>query len=435
VEELARVARPALAVLTCGARLGTGFFVEAERLLTNAHVTCGPLSPLEVKLQDGRSFPGRVRQSDDWLDYAVVEVPGAAVAAPLALGDSTSLVAGSPVVLAGTPMGLEATVHAGKVSFPARNLQGVAHVQVNADVNPGNSGGPLLDARGRAVGIVTLKQEGADGVGFALPIEYARGALGSPPADEAARQRWAATVARVERDDDAEAARFVGRLEEPFLLGAGGAEGRLGIVVMRRWTTTPTAVPLTVEVRDGARVLCELSGTATGWQPVEERFRAASAQDRATRFARWMLRRKLAADAWTAGVALDVSRCPEETSQWTVVALRGSSGEEGVAAYPAREIAAARRDARAQARRDEAALARAEASWRESFRGLKARIAKLEDERRILRGAAERRDDAALYDRARRELPSIEKELERRREELDELDRRASRESIPREWR
>jgi serine protease Do len=434
VEELARLARPALAVLTCGGRLGSGFFVEAERLLTNAHVTCGPATPLEVKLADGRVLPGRVRASDEWLDYAVVDVPGARIAAPLALGDSTALVAGSPVVLVGTPMGLEATVHAGKVSFPARNLQGVAHVQVNADVNPGNSGGPLLDGRGRVVGVVTLKQEGADGVGFALPVEYARGPLEAPFADDGARQRWAATVARVERDDDGEAARFVGRLEQPLLLGAGAADGRLGIVVMRRFPGAPAPVPLTVEVRDGARVLCEVSGTATGWQPVEERFREASAQDRATRFARWMLRRKLAQDAFTAGVALDVSACPEETSQWTVVALRGA-GEEGVAAYPAREIAASRRDARAQARRDEAAQARAEAWWREAFRGLKTRIAKLEDDRRILRGAVERRDDAALYDRAQRELPSIERELERRREELEELDRRASRESIPREWR
>ena len=172
-------------MLTCGGRLGSGFFVDPERLLTNAHVVCGPSVPVDVKLADGRKLAGRVRALDEWLDYAVVDVPGAR-AAPLPLGDSTTLVAGAPVVLVGTPVGLEATVHAGKVSYVARNLQGVAHVQLNADVNPGNSGGPVLDAQGRAVGIVTLKQEGADGVGFALPVEYARDALEAPIRDEAA---------------------------------------------------------------------------------------------------------------------------------------------------------------------------------------------------------------------------------------------------------
>ncbi|HEY6099457.1 MAG TPA: S1C family serine protease, partial [Anaeromyxobacter sp.] len=206
--QLADLARPALAVLTCRGKLGSGFFVSHDRVLTNAHVTCGPGATLDVKLGAGRQLIGRVKSHDGWLDYAVVEVPGADVGAPLPLGDSTVLAAGDPVVLVGSPLGLEATVHDGKVSFVARNLEGVAHVQVNADVNPGNSGGPLLDGRGRVVGIVTLKAEDATGVGFALPVEYALGALGAPAPDAAARDRWEATLARVREADDAEAGRL-----------------------------------------------------------------------------------------------------------------------------------------------------------------------------------------------------------------------------------
>jgi hypothetical protein len=434
VEELARVAAPSLAVLTCGGRLGSGFFVEPERLLTNAHVTCGAGVALDVKLADGRRLPGSVRALDDWLDYAVVDVPGAR-ATPLPLGDSTELVAGAPVVLIGSPVGLEATVHAGKVSFAARNLQGVAHVQLNADVNPGNSGGPVLDGQGRVVGIVTLRQEGATGVGFALPVEYARDALQAPIRDEGQRRRWAATASRVEQDDDAEATRLLTRLEQPLLAGAGAVGGKLGVVVLRRWPSSgPSSVPVTVEVRDGPKLLCEASGVVSEWKSVEERYREASAQDRATRTARWMLRRKIAAGTWAGGVLLDVPTCPEETSRWTVVALRGDLEE--TVSYPARELAEGRRAAVAQAaaadRLQEANRASQEADWRLAFQTLRERVAKLEEERRILRGAMERQmADTQMLERVK----SLEAQLQRRRAELEDLERRASLQGIPREWR
>ncbi len=431
VEELARAARPALAVLTCGGRLGSGFFVDPERLLTNAHVVCGPSVPVDVKLADGRKLAGRVRALDEWLDYAVVDVPGAR-AAPLPLGDSTTLVAGAPVVLVGTPVGLEATVHAGKVSYVARDLQGVAHVQLNADVNPGNSGGPVLDAQGRAVGIVTLKQEGADGVGFALPVEYARDALEAPIRDEPQRQRWAATASRVEQDDDAEAKRLLARLEQPLLSGAGAVGGKLAVVVLRRWaSSSPWPVPVTVEVREGAKVLCEASGVVSEWQSVEEKYREASAQDRATRTARWMLRRKIAAGTWAGVVLLDVSSCPHESSQWAVVALRGGGDE--TAGYPARELAEGRRAAAdraaATARREEATRA-SRRRRRPAFQTLRERVAKLEEERRNVRDALGRRTDTQLLERARR----VEAELERRRAELEAWSGELAR-GVPREWR
>lgn len=436
VEELGRAARPAVALLTCGGRLGSGFFVTPDRLLTNAHVVCGKDTPVQVKL-GGRDLQGRVRALDPWLDWAVVEVPGAAIAAPLPLGDSTALVAGSPVVLVGSPHGLEATVHAGKVSAVPRNLQGVAHVQLNADVNPGNSGGPLLDGRGRAVGIVTLKLEGASGIGFALPVEYAREALDLPAPEPAGAGRWAGVLAAVQREDDAEAEKVLARLEKPMILAATAAGGQLGIVVMKRWPGVPSSLRVQVAVRPpGGSPGCTLAGVASEWLAVAERFREASEGERATRVVRWMVRRQIATGIFASGMLVDVSACPEGLGASATVTVEG--GDEGVP-YPAEDLARSRRLEEQRvtvlAAREERARGQAEAEWRQAFKALRARVAKLEEERNLLKTALDRQHDMNLVSRARSELPRVEQELARARDALDDLERRASFQSIPREWR
>jgi serine protease Do len=436
VEELGRAARQAVALLTCSGRLGSGFFVARDRLLTNAHVVCGKETPVQVKI-GGRDLQGRVRALDAWLDWAVVEVPGAAVEAPLPLGDSTALVAGNPVVLVGSPHGLEATVHSGKVSAVPRNLQGVAHVQLNADVNPGNSGGPLLDARGHAVGIVTLKLEGASGIGFALPIEYVRGALDAPAPEAAAAGRWAAVLDAAQREDDAEAEKVLARLEKPMILAATAAGGQLGIVVMKRWPGGPSSLRVPVVVRaPGAAPACDLSAVASDWTAVEEKFREASEGERATRVVRWMVRRRIATGIFASGVLLDVSACPEGLGDSAVVMVEGT--DESLP-YPAAELARSRRveaqRATVIAAREERSRGEAEAEWRRAFQTLRGRVAKLEAERNLLRNALDRQDDVNLVSRARSELPRVEQDLARAREALDDLERQASFQSVPREWR
>jgi S1-C subfamily serine protease len=437
VEELARAARPAIAVLQCGAKLGTGFFVGPERLLTNAHVTCGSAATIDVKLPGGRQLLGKVRALEEWLDFAVVDVPGAKIATPLPLGDSSLLVEGNPVVLVGHPLGLDATVHSGKVSFAARNLQGVAYVQLNADVNPGNSGGPVLDGKGRVVGIVTLKAEGATGVGFALPVEYVREAAEQPQPDLAATRRWAATLAAVQQEDDAEAARVIARLDQALLVAAQPVEGRLGVVLMKRFPSGPYPAPVPLEVRDGDRVVCELSAAVQEWRPIEDRLKDAIEGERATRVARWMVRRKISTGVHTGGALVSVEPCPETVGPSSFVAVRGVRDEP--AAYPWQELARGRREAqereRAKARIEAASTERSEAEWRSAFAELRERLARLQEKRRALREALDRQIDSISIDRARRELPSVESELERAREALEDLDRRASNQSIPQEWR
>lgn len=169
--EIAALATPSTVVLRNGGSLGSGFFVAEDLVLTNAHVIASELDPVEVVFSDGRQIEGRTVERNEELDLALVRAPGAA-AEPLALGDATALNTGDRVVFIGTPRGLDFTVHEGIVSHAMRQVLGVGYLQIDANVNPGNSGGPVLDTTGRVVGVLTAKVEGAEGLGLALPINY-----------------------------------------------------------------------------------------------------------------------------------------------------------------------------------------------------------------------------------------------------------------------
>ena len=162
---------------------GSGvIFDSAGRVLTNEHVVRGARS-LTVSLPDGRSFPAAVEGADPRLDLAVIRLPDAGHSLPVAELFSGALRVGQLVVAVGNPFGLNWTVTAGVVSALGRRLPvspGVELtdlIQTDVPINPGNSGGPLVDARGRVVGITTAVLPFARGVGFAVPVSTALGAL------------------------------------------------------------------------------------------------------------------------------------------------------------------------------------------------------------------------------------------------------------------
>ena len=158
---------------------GSGFITRSDGVvLTNAHVVEGA-SDVEVTLPDGRRFNGKVLGNDPVTDVAVVKL--VAKGLPVApLGDSARVRPGETAIAIGNPLGLDNTVTAGIISAIQRTNalgegQRVPYLQTDAAVNPGNSGGPLINDRGQVIGINTaIRKAPGAGLSFAIPINLAR---------------------------------------------------------------------------------------------------------------------------------------------------------------------------------------------------------------------------------------------------------------------
>lgn len=159
---------------------GSGFVISADGLiLTNAHVVSGA-DTVSVTMKDGREFSGKVVGQDPLTDVAVVRVQANNLPT-VSLGNSDSLKPGEWAIAIGNPLGLDNTVTAGIISATGRSSsevripdKRVSFIQTDAAINPGNSGGPLLNQRGEVVGINTAIIGGAQGLGFAVPINTAK---------------------------------------------------------------------------------------------------------------------------------------------------------------------------------------------------------------------------------------------------------------------
>jgi regulator of sirC expression with transglutaminase-like and TPR domain len=201
VADLAKKTRPSVVVVSVAGRdagqqaLGTGFVISADGLVaTNLHVI-GEARPISVRSADGKTRQvTEIRAWDRALDLAVVKVEGKDLV-PLELGNSDDLEAGDAIVVMGNPLGLTHSVVSGVLS-EQRDIDGRRMLQIAMPVEPGNSGGPVLDHQGRVVGIVTMKSRVTENLGFALPINLLRPLLEKP--NPVPMEKWL-TIGAIDR--------------------------------------------------------------------------------------------------------------------------------------------------------------------------------------------------------------------------------------------
>ena len=175
-----------------GGAEGSGVIVDdAGHIVTNNHVVAdADPDSVQVTLTDGRIFKATIVGTDATTDLAVIKLTDAPDdLKPAAFGDSSKVIVGQPVMAVGNPLGLASTVTTGIVSAVDRPVSTSGEnsseatvtnaIQIDAAVNPGNSGGPLFDAQGKVIGInssiATLSSEsGSIGLGFAIPVDLVK---------------------------------------------------------------------------------------------------------------------------------------------------------------------------------------------------------------------------------------------------------------------
>jgi S1-C subfamily serine protease len=277
--------RPAVVNLRAGRGRSDGsgsgvLFAPDGFLLTNHHVVQNH-ERVRVRLGDGTNLSGRVVGADPWTDLAVVQAEGSSL--PYAeFGDSARLRVGQLVVAIGSPLGFESTVTAGVISALSRTLRSITGhlvdnvIQTDAALNPGNSGGPLVDGRGLVIGINTAVIRPAQGICFAIPINMARhilpqlmqhgrvvrGYLGlharNVPVAPALVRRYdlgvesGVEIQALEEDGPADQA---GLQEEDVIVALGDKATPDVDVLHKQLTDLPVGVPATVTVLRGERRL------------------------------------------------------------------------------------------------------------------------------------------------------------------------------------
>ncbi|MDP2645259.1 MAG: DegQ family serine endoprotease [Desulfobacterales bacterium] len=160
--------------------LGSGFIIDQDGyIVTNNHVI-EDAEKVQVKLKSGAEFEAEIVGRDPNTDLALIKVKSSEKLPFVNLGNSEILKVGQWVIAIGSPFGLEQTVTAGIVSAKGRVIGSGPYddfIQTDASINPGNSGGPLLNMNGEVVGINTAIIASGQGIGFAIPINMAKGVI------------------------------------------------------------------------------------------------------------------------------------------------------------------------------------------------------------------------------------------------------------------
>lgn len=145
--------------------LGSGFAIDKNTVITNEHVIDG-FNTVTVKLYNGKSCVGKVIKSDKNEDLALIQVDEDLT--PLKIASEDKITVGEEVYAIGAPEDIPYTMTKGIISAKNRQVEGHEYIQLDASINSGNSGGPLVNTDGEVLGINTMKLVDAEGIGFAI---------------------------------------------------------------------------------------------------------------------------------------------------------------------------------------------------------------------------------------------------------------------------
>jgi serine protease Do len=256
VKTLAAKVRPSIVVITFAGRegsqqgLGTGFVIDKSGLIaTNLHVI-GEARPISVQTADGKSLVVKaVHASDRALDLAILQVEATELT-PLEFGDDKPA-AGEPVVLMGNPHGLKHSVVGGVISG-TREIDGRTMLQLAVPVEPGNSGGPVIDMQGRVLGVVTMKSAVTENLGFAVAVSDLKTLRDKP--NPVPLDRWL-TIGAIDRShwEPLFGARWQQRAGRILVDGLGaGFGGRSLLLAKQEPPQAPYELAVTVKLDDEA---------------------------------------------------------------------------------------------------------------------------------------------------------------------------------------
>jgi serine protease Do len=157
--------------------MGTGIVIDPRGYIVTNHHVVDEVGSLRVRLADGTAVAARVLARDPESDLALIKVDTTRPLPTVPLGTATDLMVGETVIAVGNAYGYEHTVTVGVVSAVGRDVtlnkevSYKALIQTDASINPGNSGGPLLNVHGELVGVNVAIRAGAQGIGFAIPVD------------------------------------------------------------------------------------------------------------------------------------------------------------------------------------------------------------------------------------------------------------------------
>jgi len=188
--------------------MGTGVVIdERGYILTNYHVVAD-VRRIQVTLHDHREFLAELVARDPVTDLAIIKIPAPEPLPLMRIGTSSDLMEGEPVIALGNAFGYEHTVTRGIISALNRDVQ-VSDtqayddlIQTDASINPGNSGGPLMNVDGEMIGLNVAVRAGAQGIGFAIPVDQVMAVAARLLSVEQMESKWHGLVTETARDSD-----------------------------------------------------------------------------------------------------------------------------------------------------------------------------------------------------------------------------------------